>query len=118
MRLNKDKLALVATLAICAGRTTNAESAADQLQPLVEISAQRLVIVEQAALAKWDSGAPVEYPSRDELIMLSQCFPRWRSVPSVKMTFFVMILSSPLAKARHPESPTRRNSGESCGAVR
>jgi len=71
MRLNKDKLALVATLAICAGRTTNAESAADQLQPLVEISAQRLVIVEQAALAKMGQWSASRNPSRDELIMLS-----------------------------------------------
>lgn len=40
-----------------AGRTQNA---VDQLQPLVETSARRLVIAQQIALAKWDDGAAVE----------------------------------------------------------
>jgi chorismate mutase len=38
---------------------------------LVEASAQRLVIAEQVALAKWDSGTPVEDTSREAQVIAS-----------------------------------------------
>jgi chorismate mutase len=56
MRLNKKKLALVAALTISAEGTPYLESTRDQLQRLVETSAQRFVTAEQVAFAKWDSG--------------------------------------------------------------
>jgi chorismate mutase len=43
----------------------------DHLQRLVEASAQRLVIAEQVALAKWDSGTPVEDTSREAQVIAS-----------------------------------------------
>jgi chorismate mutase len=47
------------------------------LQRLVEASAQRLVIAEQVALAKWDSGTPVEDTSREAQVIASG---NWRSL--------------------------------------
>ena len=47
-----------------AGRA-RAQSAIDRLQPLVEISARRLAIAEQVALAKWDSHSAVEDAPRE-----------------------------------------------------
>jgi chorismate mutase len=41
----------------------------DQLQRLVENSAERLAIAEQVALAKWDSGAPVEDKTREAQVI-------------------------------------------------
>ena len=41
----------------------------DRLQPLVETSARRLVLAKQVALAKWDSRAPVEDPSREAQVI-------------------------------------------------
>jgi chorismate mutase len=43
----------------------------DRLEPLVETSAQRLLIAKQVALAKWDSGAPVEDTSREEQVIVA-----------------------------------------------
>jgi chorismate mutase len=51
--------------------TALAESAIDRLQPLVEISARRLAIAEQVALAKWDSHAAVEDASRETQVIMS-----------------------------------------------
>ena len=45
------------------------QSAIDRLQPLVETSARRLVLAKQVALAKWDSRAPVEDPTREALVI-------------------------------------------------
>jgi len=71
MRLNKEKLAFAATLIICSGRTAYSKGAADQFQQLVAMSAQRLAIAKLVALAKWDSGAPVEDPSREAQVISS-----------------------------------------------
>ena len=71
MRRKEEKLALLVMLTVCAGRTAYAQSATEQLQQLVEISARRLAIGEQVALAKWDSDAPVEDASREENVILS-----------------------------------------------
>jgi chorismate mutase len=51
---------------ICMGQS---QQAAEQLQPLVETSAHRLMIAEQVALAKWDSGAPVEDALREQQVI-------------------------------------------------
>ena len=73
MRLNKKELAFLAAWTICAeGRAYSQNAnAIDRLQPLVETSAQRLVIAEQVALAKWDSGRPVEDASREGQVIVS-----------------------------------------------
>jgi chorismate mutase len=71
MQLNKTKLALVVALTIAAEATGYPQTAADHLQRLVEASAQRLVIAEQVALAKWDSGTPVEDTSREAQVIAS-----------------------------------------------
>jgi chorismate mutase len=70
MRLHLMLLALITVSII-----TNAEArdhlqpAEDQLQRLVETSAERLAIAEQVALAKWDNGAPVEDEAREAKVI-------------------------------------------------
>jgi chorismate mutase len=64
-----EKLTFVAIWAISAPGTAYPQSAIDQLQPLVEKSARRLVIAEQVALAKWDSGGPVEDTLREAKVI-------------------------------------------------
>ncbi|WP_187290209.1 chorismate mutase [Terriglobus saanensis] len=41
----------------------------DRLQPLVEASAQRLALADQVALAKWDSGMPIEDATREASVI-------------------------------------------------
>ena len=43
----------------------------DKLQHLAETSAQRLAIAEQVALAKWESGMPVDDVPREEWVIVS-----------------------------------------------
>jgi chorismate mutase len=69
MRLNKRKTALAAVWTICAVGRMYPQRAMDKLQPLVETSAQRLAIAAQVALAKWDSGTPVEDATREEQVI-------------------------------------------------
>ena len=45
------------------------QTAIDRLQPLVETSGRRLLIAQQVALAKWDSGAAVEDPPREAQVI-------------------------------------------------
>src|SRR6516162_10902489 len=71
MRTNKQKMVFLAMLTICTGRTAYPQRAANQLKQLVEISARRVAIAEQVALAKWDSGAPVEDASREDHVIVS-----------------------------------------------
>lgn len=71
MRLNKNNLAFIAACTIIAEGTAHPQRETDQLQPLVETSAQRLVIAEQVALAKWDAGTPVEDVSREAQVIAS-----------------------------------------------
>ena|ERR1700730_13469713 len=71
MRLNKKRLAFIAAWSICAQGRAYPQNPIDQLQPLVEPSAQRLVIAEQVALAKWDSGTAVEDPPREAQVIAS-----------------------------------------------
>ena len=70
MRLNKWKLAIVIASAIIGTGAARAQSAIDQLRPLVETSAHRLDIAEEVALAKWDSGAPVEDAPREAQVIM------------------------------------------------
>ena len=51
--------------------TASAQSAIERLQPLVEISARRLAIAEQVALAKWDSHAAAEDQRREAQVVMS-----------------------------------------------
>ena len=72
MRLNTKTLMLLAAWTIAgAEHTACAQGSADQLQRLVETSARRILIAEQVALAKWDSGAPVEDASREDYVIVS-----------------------------------------------
>jgi chorismate mutase len=65
MQLNKKKLVFAAAWIISAVGTVYPQRVTDHLHRLVEMSARRLAIAEQIALAKWDSGTPVEDASRE-----------------------------------------------------
>ena len=72
MRLNSKTLMLLAAWSIGgAEHTACAQGSADQLQRLVETSARRILIAERVALAKWDSGAPVEDAPREDHVIVS-----------------------------------------------
>jgi len=71
MRPHKKKLAFLAAWTICAQGRAYPQNAIEKLQPLVETSAQRIVLAEQVALAKWDSGTPVEGASREAQVIVS-----------------------------------------------
>src|SRR4030081_3006353 len=70
MHFHLEKLAIVAAVAI-GGSAAHAQNAVDQLQPLVQTTAHRLMIGEQVALAKWDSGKAVEDAPREAQVILS-----------------------------------------------
>jgi chorismate mutase len=70
MRLPLKLLALIgASMIVNAGATDHSQRAEEQLQRLVETSAERLAIAEQVALAKWDSGAAVEDEAREAKVI-------------------------------------------------
>jgi chorismate mutase len=71
MQLNKRKLAFVAAWLISGVGTVYPQRVTDHLHRLVEMSARRLAIAEQIALAKWDSGTPVEDASREAQVIAS-----------------------------------------------
>ncbi len=69
MHLNSARIvmfAVIAATSVCHGR---AQTAVDQLQPLVETSARRLKLAREVAFAKWDNGAAVEDPPREEHVI-------------------------------------------------
>jgi chorismate mutase len=70
MRLSK-RLAFFVAWSICSEGRAYPQHAEDRLQPLVETSTRRLALAEQVALAKWDSGAPVEDASREAQVIAS-----------------------------------------------
>jgi chorismate mutase len=70
MRLSK-RLAFFVAWSICSEGRAYPQHAEDRLQPLVETSARRLAIAEQVALAKWDSGTPVEDTARETQVIAS-----------------------------------------------
>jgi chorismate mutase len=69
MPLNRRKLAMILAFAIIGTSAAGGQGAIDQLQPLVETSARRLLIAEQVALTKWDSGAAVEDLPREAQVI-------------------------------------------------
>jgi chorismate mutase len=71
MHFHLEKLAVVAAFAIGGMGTAYAQSAVEQLQPMVETTAHRLMIGEQVALAKWDSGKVVDDTPRETQVILS-----------------------------------------------
>ena len=62
---------ILVAFAIGGTDVVRAQNAVDKLQPLVEMSARRLALAEQVALAKWDSHTSVEDPSREEQVIMS-----------------------------------------------
>jgi chorismate mutase len=70
MYFHVEKLALMAAVVI-GGSAAYAQNAVEQLQPLVETTAHRLMIGEQVAVAKWDSGKAVEDAPRESQVILS-----------------------------------------------
>lgn len=60
---------LVAAFAVGGMSRAYAQGAVERLQPLVETTAQRLMIGEQVALAKWDSGKAVEDAPREAQVI-------------------------------------------------
>jgi len=56
-------------LSIYAATSAYAQVGSEHLQKLVELSARRVVIAEQVALAKWDNGMPVEDASREDQVI-------------------------------------------------
>jgi chorismate mutase len=69
MQLSKRKLAMVMAFTLIGISAAHGQDAIDRLHPLVETSARRLLIAEQVALAKWDSGAAVEDVSREAQVI-------------------------------------------------
>jgi chorismate mutase len=69
MQFSKRKLAMVIASTIVGISAARGQDAIDRLHPLVETSARRLVIAEQVALAKWDSGAAVEDLPREAQVI-------------------------------------------------
>jgi chorismate mutase len=69
MQVNKQKLALVIAFTIIGASAARGQGSIDRPHPLVETSARRLLIAEQIALAKWDSGAAVEDLPREAQII-------------------------------------------------
>jgi chorismate mutase len=69
--LTKSELVIVVTLFASGIGMTFAQSSIDRLEPLVEISARRLALAEDVALAKWDTRTPVEDAPREEQVIIS-----------------------------------------------
>jgi chorismate mutase len=69
MQLNKRKLVMVIAFTIIGPSAARGQAAIDRLQSLVETSARRLLIAQQVALAKWDSGAAVEDLPREAQVI-------------------------------------------------
>ena len=71
MHFHLKQLAIVVAFAIGGRGAAYAQNAVEQLQPLVQTTAHRLMIGEQVALAKWDSGKAVEDTPREARVILS-----------------------------------------------
>src|SRR5215469_2566040 len=69
MTISTTKLIIAFIFTIFGVGTMWGQSTIDRLQPLVETSARRLVLAKQVALAKWDSRAPVEDPTREAQVI-------------------------------------------------
>jgi chorismate mutase len=69
MRRLTGPLAIAIMVATSDTSMARPQSAADRLQPLADISARRLAIAEQVALAKWDSASAVEDTVRETAVI-------------------------------------------------
>jgi chorismate mutase len=69
MRFNKRNFVLASTLAIGGATAANAQTTANGLPSLVATSAQRIVLAEQVAFSKWDSGKAVEDAPREAQVI-------------------------------------------------
>jgi chorismate mutase len=69
MTFRNRRLIVAAVLCITGLDLAYAQSAVEQLKPLVEVSARRLDIAKRVALSKWDSGTPVEDAAREALVI-------------------------------------------------
>ena len=69
MRLNCGRLAVLVIFLSANIGVACGQNAVEQLQPLVETTAQRLLVAEQVALAKWDSGKAVEDAPREAQVI-------------------------------------------------
>jgi chorismate mutase len=69
MHFHLQKIVLVVAVGI-GGSAGCAQNAVEQLRPLVETTAHRLMIGKQVALAKWDSGKAVEDTPREAQVLL------------------------------------------------
>jgi chorismate mutase len=69
MRVKWMKAVLFAIFVMSGTGASLAQQDIEQFGPLVEISARRLLIGKQVALSKWDSGAAVEDPAREALVI-------------------------------------------------
>jgi chorismate mutase len=69
MHLNQWKLTLVAAFMLGGVNMAHTQNVTNNLQSLVEASAQRLTVAEQVALAKWDSGSAVEDVPREAQVI-------------------------------------------------
>jgi chorismate mutase len=69
MRTNKQKMVFLVMLSIYTPTSAFAQVESQHVRELVELSARRLVIADQVALAKWDNGMPVEDASREDHII-------------------------------------------------
>lgn len=71
MHINSWRIAIVAIFMLGEISTAAyAQNAVERLQPLVETTAHRLMIGEQVALAKWDTGKAVEDAPREAQVIL------------------------------------------------
>ena len=70
-RTRLSQVAVSIALAIGRACAANGQSAVEQLQPLVEASGRRIAIAEEVALAKWDTGVPVEDTARESQVIAS-----------------------------------------------
>jgi chorismate mutase len=70
MQFNQGKSMLLLVFAMSGLNMAHPENTVDKLHPLVELSARRLALAEQVALAKWDGHTSVEDPSREEQVIM------------------------------------------------
>lgn len=71
MHLDFARIVVIAVMAITNVFDGSAQTAADQLLPLVETSARRLNLAQEVAYAKWETGTAVEDPPREEHVIAS-----------------------------------------------
>lgn len=69
MQFNQGKVMILVAFAISGSDIVRAQNVVDKFQLLVEMSARRLALAEQVALAKWDSHTSVEDPSRESQVI-------------------------------------------------